>query len=262
MTKTILDKIKNYKLKEIEANKRTISALELNQKIHDVRCKNTFHDAIKMTDNKKNAIIGEIKKGSPSKGLIKASFDPQKIANQYEKGGACCLSVLTDSPSFLGCPQDLIDVKLISNLPVLRKDFIFDEYQILESKVMGADCILLILAALTENQARTLEEFAFNLGIEVLLETHNQDELNLANDMKSPLVGINNRNLHTFETNIDVTKKLAPLIKSEKTLISESGLENKEQLEELNKYGVKAFLIGETLMKSDNISFEMKNLVG
>tara|TARA_B100001113_G_scaffold197597_1_gene161875 strand:- start:964 stop:1752 length:789 start_codon:yes stop_codon:yes gene_type:complete len=261
MAQTILEKIKAYKLVEISEKKKVNPASKLRERITDENQKSPFLKAILNKEGKTHSIIAEIKKASPSKGVIRENFDPLNIAKEYERGGASCISVLTDGPSFMGSEKDLIEVKSASNLPILRKDFIFDEYQLLESKVIGADCVLLILSALDFSQARDLEDFALLIGLEVLIEIHNKDELSVANDMKSPLIGINNRNLHTFKTDTSLTKDLAPYLKPKKTLISESGLSNRIHLDELAKIGTHGFLMGETLMKCNNITAELNHLV-
>lgn len=259
MTDTILHKIKAYKLDEIERKKALKPASDLWNLIEDTTQRNTFQDAI-TTKASTHAIIAEIKKASPSKGLIRSSFKPSDIAKEYQMGGACCISVLTDGPSFMGHERDLVAVKQVTTLPVLRKDFIFDKYQILESKIIGADCILLILSALDFSQAKELEEFAHNIGLEVLLEAHDQNEIEITNLLNSPLVGINNRNLHTFETDRSLTKTLSAYLDPKKILVSESGLSKRNHLEELSEYGVSAFLIGESLMRSSDICLELKKL--
>ena len=261
MAETILEKIKAYKIEEIENKKKLKPVQDLLKNIDVVTKKKSFKDALLKTKSE-YAIIAEVKKASPSKGIICTDYIPAKIAKAYEEGGAACISVLTDSPSFMGSENDLLSVKSATELPILRKDFIFDEYQIIESKAIGADCILLILSALEPKHAQHLEACALDLGLEVLIETHNQREVDIANSMKSSLVGINNRDLHTFITDRNVTNMLAKGLENNKYLISESGISTKDHLEELVNAGAQAFLIGEALIRSKDIKKEISQLTG
>ena len=195
-------------------------------------------------------VISEIKKKSPSQGKINKSFSPVKIAKNYQKNGATCLSVLTDEKYFDGSLNHLIKVRKITKLPILRKDFIIDNYQIIESKHAGVDCILLIMAAIEKNHAKELEATAIEYGLNVLLEVHNEKELDQALDLKSSLIGINNRNLKTLKVNINNTKKLIKKIPKKKYVISESGIKTVEDMINLWSYGIKGFLIGGTLLKN------------
>ena len=257
----VLDKIKAYKLEEVAARKTVRPIAEVEAAAKAASPVRGFADALVRASIDGYGLIAEVKKASPSKGLIRADFNPPELAKAYERGGATCLSVLTDTPSFQGADEFLIAARAAVSLPVLRKDFMYDTYQVAEARAMGADCILIIMASVSDAQAVELEEAATSWGMDVLVEVHNAEELKRASVLKSPLLGINNRNLKTFETSLDTTRELVKIAPEGKVLISESGLNTSADLADMAKHGARCFLIGESLMRQVDVELATKTLL-
>ena len=257
----ILEKIKTYKITDLALRKRQIPITQVEANAHEAPPIRGFVKSLERAAASGYALIAEVKKASPSKGLIRADFNPPNLAQAYEQGGASCLSILTDEPSFQGHDSYLVAARAATSLPTLRKDFIFDTYQVVESRALGADCILIIMAFVSDQQAAELESCAFNWGMDVLVEVHDAEELDRALALKSTLLGINNRNLKTFDVTLNTTRTLAKYVPSNKTIVAESGISTPEHLADLARYGARAFLIGESLMRQKNVIDATKTLL-
>ncbi|MEP5759527.1 MAG: indole-3-glycerol phosphate synthase TrpC [Litoreibacter sp.] len=261
MPPTILEKIKAYKLEEVAARKSECSIEEMRDRAAQASTVRGFATELQNASRDGYGLIAEIKKASPSKGLIREDFDVPALARAYEAGGATCLSVLTDTPSFQGADSFLVAARAACTLPVLRKDFLYDPYQVIEARALGADCILIIMASVSDDQAAELEAEAQKYDMDVLIEVHNAEELERGIKLKSPLVGINNRNLNTFDVTLDTTRTLARHIPDDKTIVAESGLFKPEDLADMARYGARSFLIGESLMRQENVTAATQHIL-
>ena len=258
----ILDRILISKKEEVASSKLAKSIHDLENDIRNNNDKRPFIAAIEEKFISKDvAIIAEIKKASPSKGIIRANFNPDQIAKSYENGGATCLSVLTDKDYFQGDPSYIQLVKNHCKLPVLRKDFMIDHYQIFESKALGADCILLIVAALELNQMKELESLAAELDMDVLVESHDEHELEKALQLKTKLIGVNNRNLKTFDVSLQTTINLLNEIPNDKITVTESGIFTSQDINLMKQHGIYSFLVGEAFMRDDDPGKSLKQLL-
>jgi indole-3-glycerol phosphate synthase len=259
----ILQRILATKYDEVRIARERAPLAQLQAKAGQADSPRNFTAALQAAiDGGRSAVIAEVKKASPSRGVLRADFDPAAIGASYARHGAACLSVLTDVQYFQGAPEFLQQARAASGLPVLRKDFIIDDYQIVEARSWGADAILLIVAALDRPRLHALEAAAHDLGMAVLVEVHDAAELDLALELKTPLIGINNRNLRTFETRLEVTLDLLPRVGPGRIVVTESGILTRADVARMRAAGVNAFLVGEAFMRADDPGAELARLFG
>jgi indole-3-glycerol phosphate synthase len=259
----ILSHIGAYKREEVAARKGVRSSADLEKAARDIDPPRPFRAALDQHHRPgRLALIAEVKKASPSKGLIRPDLHPAEVASAYERGGAACLSVLTDGPSFQGRDSDLTAARAATRLPCLRKEFIVDPWQVLESRVLGADAILIILALIDDSLAADAMALAHTLGLDVLVEVHDEAELNRAAALQAPMIGINNRDLRTFVTDLAVTERLAKAAPPSTLLVTESGIATAQDAARLESSGVKAMLVGESLMRQGDVETAVRDLLG
>ena len=258
---TVLKRILQRKREEVEERRRRITLTDLESAITSIPTCRGFARAVESRVRiRQSAVIAEIKKASPSKGVIRAAFDPEEIARDYARGGATCLSVLTDIDFFQGCDEYLQIARQACTMPVLRKDFIIDPYQVLETRAMGADCILLIVSALSGQQFKELYDLAGELGLDVLVEVHDRDELARGLQVGPALLGINNRDLHTFQTSLSTTITLLDEISGSPLVVTESGIHTRDDVHRMHEKGVYAFLVGEAFMRAESPGEKLREL--
>lgn len=259
----ILQQILRRKAEEVEARASTISLNRVKAVAADADAPRGFGEAVeKFLQQGRPAVIAEVKKASPSRGVIRADFDPAQIARSYEAGGACCLSVLTDVDFFQGSDLYLQQARAACTLPVLRKDFVIDPYQVYEARALGADCVLLIVAALGDPMLAELADLAMDLGMDVLVEAHNAEELERALQTSATLIGINNRDLRSFETSLETTLRLQSQVDGDRILVTESGIHLRADVERMRGAGVHAFLVGEAFMRAPDPGAALRELFG